>query len=308
MLLIAFFVLCVIVASRVVDVPSVSISDAFRFWVLLLFLSAMVLTGAIGMFLTVFSVRTSAERRQVIAKSAANLQQHLDGRPAEVDYPTIPRDENLSNSPGTTLKYRLPQIATPAWGLLFLAMFCLLWLAALATMLAVVTKSFLDGSPRWFLLVLTFLLAAVAVRVLQTFIARVRVAVRIGPSHVEISDLPLYAGQRYEACIVQSGRMRLSSIGLHLVCEEHATFREGTNVRREKQRVYAEPLLERHSVEVSPSEPLVLTGEFVVPEELMHSFQADSNAVKWSLELTGEIIRGPNFCREFPVLIYPRVA
>ena len=308
MLLISFFALCALGASRVVNVPSISELTATRFWALMFILSALIVTGAVGIFRIVFSVRTSAERRSVIANKTAAIQQRIEGRPQAGDYPTIPDNTNLTNSPGTELKYRLPLVAAPAWNLLVLGLFCLLWLAALAAVLAVVTKSFLAGSPRWFLLVVTFLLAAVTVRVIQQFILQLRQTIRIGPSHVEVSDLPLYAGQRYEVYVSQAGRMRLSSIKLSLVCDELATYREGTNVRHEKRRVIERTVLEKHAVEVTPREPFSHTGELVIPQDAMHSFQAESNSVKWSLLVSGEIIRGARFQREFPVLIYPRVA
>ena len=308
MLLISFFALSVLAASRVVEIPSVSGLTTTRFWALIFILSALIVTGAVGIFRIVFSVRTSAERRSVIANNAATIQQRIEGRLPSGDYPTIPDDANFTNSPGTELKYRLPLAAAPAWNLMVSALFCLLWLAALASILAVVTKSFLAGSPRWFFLVLTFLLAAVTVRVIQQFIMQLRQTIRIGPSHVEVSDLPLYAGQRYEVHVSQSGRMRLSSLKLSLVCDELATYREGTNVRHERRRVIETTVLEKHAVEVTPREPFVHSGELVIPHDAMHSFQSESNAIKWSLLVSGEIIRGARFDREFPVLIYPRVA
>lgn len=313
LLLVAFFAICTLFASRFMEVPGLStMAVGSRYWTGLLVLVSMAIMGAVGLVWTVFSVSTSAERRRSIVDSALVdgakvLAPHdTPGPPAE-DFPTIPRGENLYNSPGIQLAYRLPQLSTPAWSLLGLALFCLLWLAVLATVLVVVTNSFFAGQPRWFLLILTFVVAAVTVRVIQEFILKLRQTIRIGPTHVEVSELPLYPGQRYEVALFQAGRMNLASLALSLACEEHVSYQEGTNLRNEMRRVVEVPIWHKYSVEITPQAPLVHTCEVVVPEAVMHSFHSSSNSVRWNLVLAGEVIRGPSFERVFPVLIYPRV-
>ena len=313
-LLVAFFAICALFASRFMEVPGLSsIAIGSRFWTGLLVLSSMVIMGAVGLVWTVFSVTTSAERRRAIVDSAIVdgakvLGTNITPGPPAEDFPTIPPGENLYNSPGTQLAYRLPQLSTSAWSLLGLALFCLLWLGVLATVLVVVTNSFITGQPRWLLLILTFILAAITVRVIQEFIVKLRETVRIGPTHVEVSDLPLYPGQRYEVALFQAGRMKLSSLELSLACEEHASYQEGTNLRKEVRQVLRKPILQKYSVEITPQDPFSHACELVVPEDVMHSFQSSSNSVRWSLVLAGEVIRGPEFERVFPVLVYPRAA
>ena len=56
-----------------------------------------------------------------------------------VEFPTIPRDTDVTNSPGTTLAYRLPIAVTTGWQLFAAAVGCLCWngLVALFAFLAV---------------------------------------------------------------------------------------------------------------------------------------------------------------------------
>jgi hypothetical protein len=175
----------------------------------------------------------------------------------------------------------------------------------LAPVLVVVTQSFLAGRPRWALTVLTFLLAAVTVRVLQRFLIRLGNTIRLGPTQLEISDLPLYPGQRYELCLVQAGRMSLSTMEVLLVCEEYAMYREGTNVRVEQRRVSEQTLFISPPCEVRPNAPLVHRGEFLMPEAAMHSFRAPNNAIHWKLLVQGRLTTGLRFERVFPTVVYP---
>ena len=157
------------------------------------------------------------------------------------------------------------------------------------------------------LLISVFVLAAVTVRVVQAFIVKLRETIRMVPSQVEVSDLPLYPGQRYEVALFQSGRMRLSTLDLSIVCEEHAMFMDGTNLRTETRRVRRQSILQKYGVEVTRLSPFAHACELVVPNNAMHSFQSSSNAVRWHLVLSGKVKRGPTFERVFPILVYPRV-
>ncbi len=194
MLAIGFFSVTALITSRVVDIPGFSeLTTGSRFWVGLLVLGSLAVIGAGGLARTVYRVSTSAERRSAIARQAVELQKKFENWPSG-DFPTVPRNENLYNSPGTRLTYRLPQTAEPTWSLLALGLFCLMWLGLLASVLVVVTKSFLSGQPRWGLLLVVFLLAVFTVRVCQSFLIRLREAIRIGPTHVEIAVLPTLSG------------------------------------------------------------------------------------------------------------------
>jgi hypothetical protein len=313
LLLVGFFALSGLLASRLTDVPGLSsIAVGSRYWTSLLVVTSMFVMGVVGLFWTVFSVTTSAERRRsivdnAIVDGAGVLGSNRTPGPSPQDFPTIPPGGNLYNSPGTQLAYRLPQVSTPAWSLLGLALFCLLWLGALAILLVVVTNSFFSAQPRWVLLVLTCIFAAVTVRVIQSFLLKLRETIRIGPTHVEVSDLPLYPGQRYEVSVFQAGKMKLASLKLSLVCEEHATYQEGTNLRNEVRKVHEQEILLNDPVEVTPQSPFSHVCEFVVSDNVMHSFQSSSNSVRWNIVLQGEMIRGSTFQRDFPVLVFPRI-
>lgn len=305
--LLAFFALVGFVTSRVVEVDHVSPwTQGARFWFGLLVLGSAIVMGAYGLIRSVFQIGTSAERRSMIAQRAQAMGEPATGVLETLpEYPTVPRIDPLKESPGTRLAYRLAQLATPTWSLHALGLFSLMWLGVLAVVLVVVTKSFLQGEPSWLLLVVTFLLAAIAVRMSQWFLVKLGSSVRVGPTSVEISRLPLRPGQQVMVSLSQSGRMSLSSVQLLLICEEEAIFREGTNVRVEQSRACEQSVLAENAIEVTPKRAVQLDGPLEVPVGAMHSFESPSNAIRWQLLVRGRQKTGSQFERRFPVIVYP---
>jgi hypothetical protein len=308
MLLTGSFVLVALVTSRFVETPRLPIiTEGNGLWLAIIVLSSLISIGIGGLVWTMLRVSTSAERRSALAQKAADLKPDTVALPPARDYPTVPRNENLVNSPGTHLKYRLPQLSKPTYGLLALLLFSLMWNGLLAVFVVVVTNSFFKGEPAWLLLVLTFLLAAVAARITQNFLHAAKMLICEGSTSVEISDLPLYPAQRYDVSLVQSGRFPLNAVRLLLVCEENATYREGTNVRFETQRVLEQLVLEEESIINSGDDDYVQQAEMILPENAMHSFRAASNNIQWKLIVQGSVVDGRMFEREFPVVVYPQL-
>ncbi len=118
---------------------------------------------------------------------------------------------------------------------------------------------------------------------------------------------PLYPGETCRVRLSQFGRMTLTTIRVLLVCDEQATFRDGTNVRTERRRVVAKSVFEKHAVEVTPNEPYSQELTLEMPHGAMHTFKSDSNSITWKLVVTGELFVGLEFEREYPVVVYPRV-
>lgn len=305
-LLAGSFLLIGLLTSRVIDIPGLSsLNSGSGLWLSVLVLATFVLIGGGGFVWTVLRAGTSAERRKAITRKAADIELLASGFPDAFDFPTIPRSENLLNSPGTHLNYRLPCTTTSTWHLLTLAAFSLMWNGLLAAIALVMVNGFLNGRVSWLLLVVLVVMTIGAVRITGHFLAQVAKALRIGPTSVEVSDLPLYPGQRYDVAIAQAGRMSLKSIKLMLASDEKATFREGTDVRMETRRMVFQKVMQCESVSIEPGASFVHQGELVMPESIMHSFQSPSNAVQWKLVVQAETQRGDEFERVFPVVVFP---
>jgi len=247
----------------------------------------------------------SAERRAVATKPfGATASTPGNGR-TPPEFPFVPRPAGMIDSPGTTLRYRLPMSAASGWRLFLGVVACLGWNGIVAAFACLALSGFLEGRPDWLLtaFVIPFLLVGMAMIV---YLFRcVMVATAVGPTWVEISAQPLQPGGQYELLVSQTGRLRMHSLEVLLACDEEATYCQGTNTRRETLRVYQQPLYRCEQFQVRYGEPFTARCLVDVPLGAMHSFQSEHNQINWKIEVKGEVAGWPSFERSFPVIILP---
>jgi len=297
--------LTVLITTRVIDPGTELFRVGFGFWLLILVLASFILLGGAGMFYTVLHAGASAERRSAMVKRAATIDLIRNALPSAHDYPSIPRDGQLTDSPGVTLTYRLPIVKSLAWQLLAITLLCLT-LTGFATVLVVVAlDSLIRGDPVGFLMAFALPYVAASGWSIYYFLTRLWVFSRIGPTCVEISDLPLHPGHEYEIFLSQAGRFSLQWLRMNLICEEEATFHQGTDIRIETREVCRQQVFRREAMRVAPGRPLEIEGVLRVPRRAMHTFRSAHNVVRWKLEVSGKPSAWPTFERVFPVIIYP---
>ncbi|MGC3966986.1 MAG: hypothetical protein QM775_06330 [Pirellulales bacterium] len=269
-------------------------------WVVPLLPAALVAVGVGGLIYVFLSWGKSAERRALLQQSTgADLFDDANSR-----FPTVPSDRDVTNSPGTVLKYRIPN-ATPGWNALFLLWVAIGWNTLVGWFVYKAVNESLVGRADfllWFGLV-PFLIAGgyfayLAGRALM-------IVGGIEPTLVEVSSHPLYPGGRYEVYLSQTGKLNFKKLSIVLVCDEEATFRQGTNSRTHVQRVTEIEIFHKADFLVQPNESLGVRFDLLVPEAAMHSFQSAHNAVKWKLLVRGELNNWPDFERAFSLLVYP---
>ena len=297
--------LTVLVTVHVVDPATEVFRIGFGFWLLMLVLASFILLGGGGMCYTALQAGVSAERRSALARRAATIDLIGNALPSAQDYPSVPRDGQLTDSPGVTLAYRLPIARSPAWQLLAITLLCLA-LSAFATVLVVVAlQSVIRQDTDFFLMAFAMPYIAVSGWSIFYFLQRLWAFGRIGPTCVEISDLPLRPGHEYGIFLSQAGRFSLKWLRMNLICEEEATFHQGTDIRIEKREVYRQQVFQREVMRVAPGLPLKIEGDLKVPRHAMHTFRSAHNTVRWKLEVSGKPSAWPAFERVFPVIIYP---
>ena len=306
----SLFLLGAVILSNVVFQEIMNPSLAPRtiglgFWLMLLVLSSFVLIGGGGVLWTVFHSRTSVERRSAIAKNASNIDLLSEAIPMPRDYPTLPADANLINSPGVVLAYRLPTVESPIWGLFAAALFCLAWNGMTAVLAVYATRSWTSANPEWFLSFLLIPFFLVGGWAIYYFLHQLVVHTGMGPTILEISNHPLFPGGCYDLLLSLAGNLRLKSLELHLVCEEEATFHQGTDVRHETRPVYRLQLYRQSNFRIEPGVPYEQPLQFSIPAEAMHSFQSTHNAVNWKLVVSGVAEGWPAFQRSYPIIVYP---
>lgn len=282
----------------------------YRWWVWLIGLvpAAFILAGSGGAIYAAVQWGKSAEARAVITRRVKEVE-IFGGEPlVRREFPTVPDGADITNSPGTRLQYRLPMAASPGWPLAITSLVCFGWNGIVAVWAAYALMSVRSGQPDWVLIGTVAPFAAVGLGLLAWFVRQVIVAAGVGPTQVEISAHPLSPGGNYRLFVSQAGHFTLRRLEVALVCEEEATFRQGTNTRTETREVFRSRIFAGEGFEVKHAEPFAVESEFSVPAAAMHSFKSGHNAVVWKLVVSEEIAGWPNVKRCFTLIVQPRLA
>jgi hypothetical protein len=292
-------------------VAVVSRAVAYAAWAMLLLPISFIIIGTSGLGYSVVTWGKSAERRAALGQQAEQAVQLdlFDEEAAEeaIEYPQIPRDGNLTNSPGVKLAYRLPVASAHGWALFGLTIGAAAWITMVACFAVRSVNGFRQGEPNWLLTLLLLPFAAAGIGLVRLCIRRLLQVTGIGPTCVEISDHPLLPGRTYRVSISQAGHLRVNALELALVCEERATYQQGTNTRTDTRRVFEQSLLRREAFQIMPAQPYEAEADLAVPVDAMHSFRGKHNEVLWQLVVRGDVARWPGYRREFPVVVYPCV-
>lgn len=326
-LLLAGVIYLVVVLTLAVLVPP---SDprqfsAWFFW-LQIFLSVSLIT--IGMYWIarlLWKAGVSAERRGAITTRANELELVSELRQRREDLPTVPRDQ-ISPQIGRTLSYRLIPSPRNVWGLATSAVFSVV-LVALATVLVLIVLSALQSDTTnwvdlitkqlgtdqlgeipdrpWLAVALLIPIGLMACWSIFLFFRQLLKLTGIGPTSIEVSGYPLSPGKSYHVFLSQAGRVRLKLLDVHLICQEEATFNQGTDIRTERATVFEQRLFRNRGISVRPGDPFETEFELKIPDQAMHSFKSQNNRVQWKIVVTGQAKNWPRLKRNFAVSVHP---
>ena len=268
---------------------------------------SLIVIGAGGLIHTLFGWGKSAERRSVLSRNGVErdflgIRGHGDRR-----CPFVPEGADVTNSPGTKLKFRLPISGSPAWALLGILTFCVIWNGVVTVFVVIAVDGHLEGKPDWFLTLFTIPFVLVGFGAIVIFLRKLLVAAGIGPTRLEISDHPLHPGEKYRVFLSQSGRLDMNTLRVSLTCEESATYRQGTDTRTETREVFRSELFFHTGFVIHGGLPFETDIEFDVPKGAMHSFAAKNNEINWALMVEGDVAGWPNYRRAFTVIVRPIV-
>ena len=275
-------------------------------WLVFTIPISFIIIGAGGLIHVLWHWGKSAERRAVSAQRAGERERDFFGAngAGEHRYPAVPQGANMTNSPGTKLKFRLPMATSPGWALFGTLAFCIVWNGIVAAFVAMaIWGRFAD----WRLTLSTIPFAAIGVWAIVVLVRQLLVTTGIGPTLVEISDHPLTPGGHYRVFVSQSGWLTVKTLRVSLVCEEIATYRQGTDARTETKEVHRQQLFVRADFEIRGGMPFECDIDLNVPEGTMHSFTADHNEIAWKLVVEGDVTGWPAYRRAFPVILCPAV-
>jgi hypothetical protein len=295
-----------VLAARVFPLgQQAPLTPGFGFWVVVLMSASLVVIGGVGVIYSVLQVGTSRERRAAIGRRAEQMDLLHEAPDQREDFPTVPHDVNLTNSPGTTLAFRLPTTHNSAWRLAASTVFALLWNGIATILISLAATRLGAGHPDWLLSLAALVFAAVGIWAIYYFIQQMQSHTGIGPTLVEISAHPLYPGHSYQVFVSQPGRLAVSRLELAVVCEEEATYHQGTDVRTERQAIYEESLFVKEAFQIEPRAAFEHSCELQIPAGAMHSFQSTHSAVNWKLVVRMEAASWPRCERSFPIVVHP---
>jgi hypothetical protein len=292
--------LALVLVPQVVEYSPFQRFTGMGFWFVMLVFASFVIIGGAGMAYTLLATGTSAERRAALARQATDFELFREAHAAPRDHTALPSLATLTDSPGVKLAYRLPAANWPTWRLWAAGLFFLAWNSVVA-----VLAVHLVGDWSWYAAGVTLPMAAIGAWSAYYFVKQVLPAAGVGSTTIEISNHPFYPGEKYEIFLSQVGRIHVNWFEVLLVCDEEATYSQGTDVRVDSRRVYERSVFRRECFEIKPGEPLQQQCSLEIPPRAMHSFQSAHNGVLWRLVVKGDLKGWPEFERSFSIVVYP---
>lgn len=274
-------------------------------WLMIMVAGSFVLMGGAGLLWTVMRIGISVERRSVMAQTATEIDALSEVMPARPEYPTLPELDGLKNSPGVELSFRLPQAESPGWRLLAATLFALGWNAVACVLTVWALRGYLAGQGDWRLALVLVPFLSIGGWSIYQLLRLIVVHSGMGPTTVEVSDLPCYAGKEYRIAVWQQGHIRVFKLEVCLICEEEATYHQGTDCRTEAREVFRRVVFEQSDFLIEPAKPFQCSFLIDIPRDAMHSFHSAHNSVHWRLVVRGSAEGWPEFRRSFPLVVYP---
>lgn len=271
-------------------------------WPVALIPASLLAVGVWGIVASLMQVAASAERRSLVSVKAARLDPL---RETPTESATLPAYDSEVDNPGIRFGHRLQVSGTARWRMMGLFFVSAVWNAVVAYFLYVASLQYLEGDPPWLAAGLVILLGLVGVWLAFHLVRELWQRRGIGPTQVEISDLPLHLGGTFHAYLLQQGRMTLGFLAVRLVLEEVANFEQGTNSRTSVHRAYVRELRKWKGLRVDPGQPFEAEFELEIPPDAMHSFRSEHNEVRWLIEVEGSTKHQQQTLRSFVVAVAP---
>lgn len=287
--------------------PDEFYTSIWSFVLQLLLGSAMIIVGTLRVAATLWKVGASVERRGAIVNRAGEIELFNEVRKRREDLPTVPTIPRQPHR-GQHLRYRLMGSKKNSWGLGLAGGLAML-MSAVLTIVAITAFDTLDSDGiDWTAFTISLCLCLPTGWAIYRFVRQLMKLAGLGPTQLEISAHPIVAGENFKLSLIQPGRLRLTLLEVLLVCEEEATYDQGTNIRTEKAVVYEERLFRRRGISVKPNEPFQDDFELQLPRESMHSFKSANNRVQWKIIVHARAKGWPEFERAFLISVHPSTA
>ncbi len=264
---------------------------------------AMIAIGCYYIIGLLWKVSVSRERREALVNRAGEIDLLNDFRRRRDDLPSVPVEPPLQ---GTRFPFRLSSSSRDLWGLIISASMSVMLVAIASILVPTAFAEAKQASPGAIAIIFSPLICLAAILFLYRFFRQLLKLTGIGPTIIELSHYPLHPGSTCRVRLFQPGRIGLKVVTAWLVCQEEATFDEGTDIRTETRDVYRERLFRKRSVSVSPDAAFDTEFEMKIPPNAMHSFKSANNRIRWKIIVQAEAKGWPRLNRTFRLSVYPR--
>lgn len=306
-LVIAGIVLFVVFLTWAVlySTPTELYISGYSFAVQIVLALSLIVIGMYRVLVTIWKVGASDERRNAIVARAGEIELFNEIRRRREDTPTVPLEKHRPIR-GERLPFQLVPSRRNMWGFGSSAIISFLFVPLATILILTSVAAFERSRPDWLATILAIPISLAAIWSIYNVFQKLLALTAIGPPQLEVSRFPFVAGEQYQFHLTQPGRMRLKLVDVLLVCQEEATFNEGTDVRTEKKIVYESRLLRKRGVDAKPSEPFVSEFEMTIPPAAMHSFKSSNNRITWKIVIRSVASGWPRQERNFVISVLPR--
>lgn len=265
----------------------------------------LITVGSYFIISLLWKVGVSRERREALVNRAGEIDMLNEFRRRREDLPTVPIEVPLQ---GNVLPFRLRCSQRNLWSLISSAMMSVALVAIASILFPTAIATGPTANPRSVALVFLPVICIAATWFLYRFFRQLLKLTGIGPSSIELSQYPLFPNSNCKMRLFQPGRIRLKVLTVWLVCQEEATFDEGTDIRTERRDVFRDRLFRKRSVDVTPDSPFVAEFDLELPDRAIHSFRSANNRIQWKIIVQAEAKNWPTLNRTFRLSVYPRTA
>lgn len=266
-------------------------------------LRTLTLKNAIGLFPLIFVAAGLAvmigavKHRGRKGLSWLPQMQSADHEPAENKY-AFARQTLNPEQDSVTLKPDASQFGK----LIFVLIFCLFWNGVVSIFVHEAIQSFRSGRPQWgltlflipFVLIGLGFVGAVFYQILALFNPRYTLTLKPGQLYPGTTGLIDWN--------VRGRAHRIGTLSVKLLGKEEAQYQVGTNTCTASDTFFEMELFKTQDY------PDIAAGQigFVIPQETMHSFEADNNKIIWSIHVHGDIARWPDVKQDYKIIISPQ--
>lgn len=264
----------------------------------------MIGIGAYRIVWLLWKVGVSAERRGAIVSRAGEIELLNEIRQRREDLPTVPLDRFPPRA-GERLNFELVPSPRNVWALVVAWIFTVGFVALATILISTAVASVRKSEPDWLAVGLAVPISLAAFWSIYQFIRQLLKLTGIGATILQVSGYPLVTGTNYQAFISQTGRVRLRLLDVCLICEEEATYNQGTDIRTEKAIVFDQRLFRRRGIWITPDHPFEADFSLIVPADRMHAFKSANNRVQWKIVVTAQAKNWPRLNRVFAISVHP---